>query len=572
MSASDDSANAFAAAKHKFWVDPVVRQRLDELFLHGAEDQASLDVLRSTESLPSAFWLDSIAKIQDASASLQGLLADVTAQHAPPLLVLVLSNLPDRRCDLLRGAQICCAYRSDGSCQPAASGACEKGIAEYAQNFIDPIAALLRRHAEVPLAVVLEPAALPSLSTRHDPGTLGRCAGNATYAAYTTGLRYAVHKLHEAAPHASLYLDAGHGGSLRSRGARENFAHLVADLGIHPRLRGFSTNVGAYQPIGTACPASAFPLAAYCRGPWGLSHPLPPCCRDPCAPSGYATSDGNNELNFVQALDMQLRQVIPDFRPRFLIDTARNGVDDMRESCANWCNIRGAGLGLWPRVDTALPQLIDAYFWIRHPGLSDGCTSQLLGGSDCEPQCASADSVGLGFHEPEAPNAGEWFRWQLVQLASHAHMQRQDPSVLGLRGLPRIRASSPLMSGGVKSAGAGSASVQAEHPPSSPKLVAEREVTGEDPSIAPTLLATTQLLDNDESIDSLVFVLAAALPLLIGMSVLRKAMLSRRVKDTRNNHCNLSTGDDATPLNQSDGDAYLMKEASANAHHYRPVD
>ena len=37
--------------------------------------------------------------------------------------------------------------------------------------------------------------------------------------------------------------------------------------------------------------------------------PQPACCRDPCAAAaGVGTSDGNNELNYVQALDSRLRE------------------------------------------------------------------------------------------------------------------------------------------------------------------------------------------------------------------------------------------------------------------------
>lgn len=45
----------------------------------------------------------------------------------------------------------------------------------------------------------------------------------------------------------------------------------------------------------------------------------------------------------------------------------------MRGDCANWCNIRGAGVGHFPTVDTGNP-MIDAYFWLKTPGESDGCT------------------------------------------------------------------------------------------------------------------------------------------------------------------------------------------------------
>ena len=126
--------------------------------------------------------------------------------------------------------------------------------------------------------------------------------------------------------------------------------------------------------------------------------------------------------------------------PHFVIDTGRNGVDDMRQDCSNWCNIRGAGLGLWPTADTALPDLVDAYFWLKTPGESDGCTSHLADGSACgryDGFCGSADSLGSRAGEPRAPEAGQWFTEQVLQLASHEHIRSQTRVALGLVRPPK---------------------------------------------------------------------------------------------------------------------------------------
>ena len=87
------------------------------------------------------------------------------------------------------------------------------------------------------------------------------------------------------------------------------------------------------------------------------------CCRDPCSLFAKYNS-ANNELNFVLLLSARLRQasmraLLPS--PRFIIDTGRNGRDDVRADCANWCNVRGAAVGARPTAHTALPNLIDAY-------------------------------------------------------------------------------------------------------------------------------------------------------------------------------------------------------------------
>jgi hypothetical protein len=233
----------------------------------------------------------------------------------------------------------------------------------------------------------------------------------------------------------SLYLDAAHGGWLGWPVQAGKFARLVAELGVHTSIRGYSTNVANYQPLGSACPPESFPLHQHCRQDQGEA---PPCCRDMCKLI-ESTSDGNNELNYVQMLANHLRAA-GVATPHFVIDTGRNGVDDMREDCSNWCNIRGAGLGLWPTPDTALPDLVDAYFWLKTPGESDGCTSHLADGSTCSRYdgfCGSADSLGSRAGEPRAPEAGQWFTEQVLQLSSHEHIRAQTRVALGLVRPPR---------------------------------------------------------------------------------------------------------------------------------------
>lgn len=61
---------------------------------------------------------------------------------------------------------------------------------------------------------------------------------------------------------------------------------------------------------------------------------------------------------------------------KFITDTGRNGVWNARTTadgnCSDWCNVIG-GLGLKPSSDTQNDK-IDAYFWLKTPGESDGCT------------------------------------------------------------------------------------------------------------------------------------------------------------------------------------------------------
>lgn len=112
-----------------------------------------------------------------------------------------------------------------------------------------------------------------------------------------------------------------------------------------------------------------------------------------------------------------------------LIDTARNGNDGARViDCKAWCNLRGAALGNPPTAHTALPGVVDAYFWIKTPGESDGCTAQLPDGSACarfDPDCAKDSSLGAREGEPRAPEAGVFYDYQALQLARRVRRAQQ---------------------------------------------------------------------------------------------------------------------------------------------------
>ena len=65
---------------------------------------------------------------------------------------------------------------------------------------------------------------------------------------------------------------------------------------------------------------------------------------------------------------LELNRAIPYWTPHWIIDTGRNGVDDERQSCSNWCNVRGAGVGHLPTANTSLPSVVDAIYWLKTPG------------------------------------------------------------------------------------------------------------------------------------------------------------------------------------------------------------
>jgi cellulose 1,4-beta-cellobiosidase len=216
------------------------------------------------------------------------------------------------------------------------------------------------------------------------------------------------------APNAAMYLDAAHGGWLGWTDNLSKYTTLVQSLGVTQYLRGFATNVANYQPIGIQCSTGG----QYCLNG---QHQSDPCCSDPChLESEY--NPGNNELNYVA--ELQASWVSQGFSTaHYIIDSGRNGVPNMRADCANWCNIRSAGVGHKPTSATANTSLVDAYYWLKTPGESDGCTSTLPDGSTCaryDSFCGSSDSIGSQSGEPRAPVAGNWFDYQVKQLATNA--------------------------------------------------------------------------------------------------------------------------------------------------------
>jgi endoglucanase len=82
----------------------------------------------------------------------------------------------------------------------------------------------------------------------------------------------------------------------------------------------------------------------------------------------------------------------------FIVDTGRNGKGPYGAGSKglDWCNPPGRALGAPPGTDTASP-LVDAYLWVKQPGMSDG---------SCR---------------PGEPRAGRWWPQYALALAGDPH-------------------------------------------------------------------------------------------------------------------------------------------------------
>jgi cellulose 1,4-beta-cellobiosidase len=360
-------------------------------------------------NVASAYWIDVMAKISGTgTTTVEGILTDASKKIHIPLVVFIVYDLPNRDCHAkASNGEICCYPNADGTCNYDQSGDCAQGISTYKTKYIDPLVAVLKKFPQVPIVTVIEPDSLPNLATNQaDP----HCGNSATTAAYKAGIPYAINEI-SALSNVAIYLDAAHGGWLGWQNNIQSFAQTVNGLNILNKIRGFSTNVANYQPLGIQCPS-----VGYCLNGQNQNDP---CCSDPCKLEGQY-NPAQNEMNYV----MELKNAFSSFDAHFIIDTGRNGVPNMRSNCANWCNIRGAGVGLVPTTKTNGTN-VDAYYWLKTPGESDGCTQTLPNGQACarfDSFCGSVDSIGSQSGEPRAPVAGNWFDYQVKQLAQNAHM------------------------------------------------------------------------------------------------------------------------------------------------------
>jgi cellulose 1,4-beta-cellobiosidase len=415
---ASEAVNPFA--DQTFYLNPANQKEFDESIATATGDvQATLKEMRE---VPSAYWIDSKSKLQGTSTeSLSGILADAASKTPPELVVLIFYDLPNRDCDAkASNGEMCCYANDDGTCNYDQVGDCAEGIAQYKSQYVDPFVSIVASYkGKVPIVLVVEPDSLPNLATNSGHP---HCGNEATGNAYKKGIEYAVQEL-ATKTDAALYLDAAHGGWLGWSDNLDKYLSLLKDMDLpFDKMRGFATNVANYQPLGVMCPWA--PDQGY-RNAYCLNgqHQDDECCADPCKLESQ-WNQANNELNFAQALVNAAKGEL-NFDARAIIDTGRNGVADMREDCSNWCNIRGAGTGLKSTSQTANSSVVDAYFWLKTPGESDGCSQTLPTGEACpryDAMCGSTDSLGVQDSEPPAPEAGHWFDYQVKQLATNARM------------------------------------------------------------------------------------------------------------------------------------------------------
>ena len=320
--------------------------------------------IKKVAQYPSAGWLDSIAAVKNLKVWLDEAKKQQDASGKPTMTMVVVYDLPNRDCS---------AAASAGELKVK-----ENGLFRYKTEYIDAITAEFKAHASQPIAVVLEPDSLGNLATN-----MAIPACQEARPAYKEGVVYAIKSF--ALPNVSVYLDAAHSGWLGWDDNRMKigkiFKQVLSEAGGPGMIRGFATNTSNYTHLSNRDGA--------------VLEPTNPC---------------PNELTYVKTLRKTLE--MHGFKNHsFIIDTARNGKGNIRHAWGNWCNIKGAGLGERPRAEPE-PD-IDAYFWLKPPGESDGTSDKNAPRFD--PMCAGQDAA------PNAPQAGQWFESYFLDLVRNAN-------------------------------------------------------------------------------------------------------------------------------------------------------
>jgi cellulose 1,4-beta-cellobiosidase len=384
---------------------------------------------------PTGVWMDSIAAVGAPSGSgyttsLEQHLDNALAQGAT-LAQFVIYDLPGRDC---------AALASNGELGPTE-------IDRYKSEYIDPIAAVQAnsKYKSIRIVNIIEIDSLPNIVTNAGgtPGSTDACAVMKANGNYSTGIAYALSKLHAAGSNTYNYIDAAHHGWL---GWDSNFvpaATIFADTvkkatGTFATVDGFITNTANYSaltepylPISTTVNGTSIRQSKWVD--WNFY---------------------TDELTFAQAFRTQLVSLGFDSKIGMLIDTSRNGWGgsarptkaststdlntfvnesriDRRFHAGNWCNQSGAGLGERPKAAPASG--IDAYVWIKPPGESDGSSSLIPAGPDnpgakgfdgmCDPTYTGNGRNGNSMSGAlaNAPISGAWFSAQFQELLKNAY-------------------------------------------------------------------------------------------------------------------------------------------------------
>ncbi|WP_437621762.1 glycoside hydrolase family 6 protein [Sorangium sp. So ce1151] len=361
---STADGNPFVGAQ--LFVDPgyvaKVQSSIDK-----TTDETLKAQMKKVQQISTAFWLDRIEAVGQLSAHLDKALELQNATCSPVTSVIVVYDLPNRDCF---------AEASNGELRVE-----EGGVQRYREEFIAPIKAILAAHPNQRIVAIIEPDSLPNLATN-----LGKkdCTPE-TEKAYREEVAHAISELNM--PHVYQYIDAAHSGWLgwpdnQTKGA-QIFSDVIKAAGNPAGVRGFATNVANYTQL-------KYTTESYDQQ------------SNPCF----------GEYDYVNAMATALAGVgLGD--KHFIIDTSRNGRGNIRDDWGYWCNNIGAGMGERPKANPGGATRLDAFYWVKPPGDSDGV------GQAGQPRYDLF--CGYPNADTRAPQAGVWFHEYFVECVKNAN-------------------------------------------------------------------------------------------------------------------------------------------------------
>ncbi len=470
------SGNPFADSA--FYVSPDIEllQNQSLTKVDPVKDEKLYRDIQFVQQMPSAVWLDRTIAIYggalnggrrplsqfylNAEDPYQGLghfdeavrqqqaLMDESGKIPPMTAVIIVYNLPDRDCAALASNGLLNETNDgDGDGKPDGTG-----MQAYKEDYIDVIAEIFARYPTLRIVAMLEPDGYPNMITNVGK-KYPKCDAVAAAKVYEKALQYAIAKF---APldNVYVYMDIGHSGWLgwanNMSGAVSGFTKLVkgatpeASLDV---IKGFASNTSGYTPLREPFISNTFESRQALAG-------------------FYEWNQMVDELSFIDALHRQFTAAGFPKDLGFIIDTSRNGWGsskrpsgqgvpasktdakfriDLRAHRGHWCNVADAGIGEIPQAnpDPDRPYL-DAYYWMKPPGESDGIATKTIGpndeGKSYDPMCGgeSSNSTGVAANVlKNAPHAGHWFHEQFIMLMQNAYptlgQQAVDPKAGGAK-------------------------------------------------------------------------------------------------------------------------------------------
>ncbi|GAB5588479.1 hypothetical protein Unana1_03379 [Umbelopsis nana] len=327
-----------------------------------AGDSADATKATKVASIGTAIWLDSVAKVPSIATNLADALTVQKSTGVNQTVTFVVYDLPNRDC---------AAAASNGEFTVA-----DDGLTKY-KAYIDSISTAFAAYPGVRIVAVIEPDSLGNLVTNSGIAKCSEAAND-----YKQGIAYAIQSLQFS--NVALYLDAAHAGWLGWPSNLAPAAQLFAQvLGMAngASIRGFATNVANYNAFIATTP-------------------------DPIT-QGSNTPDESSYISKLTPL-LQANNVPSNF----IVDTGRNGQQNIRSQWGDWCNVKGAGFGVRPTTNTGVAN-VDAFVWIKPGGECDGTSNTTAARYDYH--CGQADAL-----QP-APEAGTWFDAYFQMLVQNAN-------------------------------------------------------------------------------------------------------------------------------------------------------